>query len=553
MRVPVTDVLFKRVTRSNARALARLERGEYDFRLGSKESLRDFFSSISVTAGSETTRGGWDKTVEFEPFSGARPVPERSARLHYMGPSGARSNDLYFAAQATGAYDLWRPGRAFPTSTAPESLVGDALIIARDVNNRYHARWIRAKDFPALPSGLRTAFDTDGTGVWSVPSTTPSQSLSPAAQEVLDALHAHHNVLLYGPPATGKTHIVREVLQGFIGTGVVIDTAEERRPLTDSANSTHAAWATFHQSYSYEDFIVGLRPDPDSSGGFRLEPVPGVLLELAEWARAPGRSALLVIDEINRGNVSRIFGEFITLLEPDKRLADDGSETSTTVKVRLPYLRPGSSVEVHLPDGSKPVAPSPFSMPLPVYTLATMNSVDKSVAPLDAALRRRFHLINLYPDLSGIQTRLGIDSAVTLDASGVPASLSDAVDIKQLGLVAVAQLNRAITMFLGPDFQFGEWYLAPLLDVTSPAAAKSQLASIWRTSLMPQLEEYFLGRADQLLALLGASAATSGALVVDEPRLEFEELGATRAVRGRKDATDDDVLDLLRGLAAVEL
>lgn len=552
MRVPVTSVLFKRVTRSNARALARLERGEYDFRLGSKESLREFFSGIAVTAGSETTRGGWDKTVEFEPFTGSRPVPARTTRLHYMGPSGARSNDLYFAAQATGAYDLWRPGRAFPTSTAPEALVGDALIIARDVNDRYHARWIRAKDFSALPSGLRTALD-DGTGVWSVPTTTPSASLSPTAQAVLDALHAHHNVLLYGPPATGKTHIVREVLQGFVGTGVVVDTDEERRPLTDSANAAHAAWATFHQSYSYEDFIVGLRPDPDSSGGFKLEPVPGVLLELAEWARTPGRSSLLVIDEINRGNVSRIFGEFITLLEPDKRLADDGSETSTTVKVRLPYLRPGASVEVPLPDGSKPVAPSPFSMPLPVYTLATMNSVDKSVAPLDAALRRRFHLINLYPDLSAMQARLGVAPAVALDASGVPAALSSAVDIKQLALVAVAQLNRAVTMFLGPDFQFGEWYLAPLLDVVTPAAAKSELANIWRTSLMPQLEEYFLGRADQLLALLGPSAASSDALVVDEPKMAFEELGASKAVRGRRDASDDEVLDLLRGLAAVEL
>lgn len=551
MKVPVASVLFKRMTQINARALTGQERGQYDLRLGQNADIGDFFAGTAIDAGTDTNLGGWTKTVSFEPLAGSKPVPTRTARLRYMGPKSQRK-DFYFASQTTDAYDLWQPGRAFSRTASPASLEGDVVIIAKDVNNRYHARWVRSGEVATLPAALRAAIDDEGTGVWSVPATTPSASLSPPAQEVLDALHAHHNVLLYGPPATGKTHIVREVLRGFIGTGVVLDTDEERRPITDSANTTLAAWATFHQSYSYEDFIVGLRPDRGSAGGFSLEPVPGVLLELAEWARMPGRSALLVIDEINRGNVSRIFGEFITLLERDKRLADDGSETSTTVKVRLPYLRPDTSVEVPLPDGSKPVAPSPFSMPLPVYTLATMNSVDKSVAPLDAALRRRFHLISLYPDLPAMQSRLGVNPAVKLDASGVPTALDSAVEVKQLGLVAVAQLNRAVTLFLGPDFQFGEWYLAPLVDTASASGAKRELASIWRTSLMPQLEEYFLGRSDQLLGLLGPPALTSSALIVDEPKPGFEELGATRAVRGRKNASDDDVLELLRGLAVAE-
>ena len=81
-------------------------------------------------------------------------------------------------------------------------------------------------------------------------------------------------------------------------------------------------------------------------------PRPGILLELAEWARIPGNESLLIIDEINRGNVSRIFGEFITLIEPDKRLAPDGSATPTTVSVRLPFVDAGTPVDVTLHDGT---------------------------------------------------------------------------------------------------------------------------------------------------------------------------------------------------------
>ena len=153
-------------------------------------------------------------------------------------------------------------------------------------------------------------------------------------------------------------------------------------------------WVTFHQSYSYEEFIVGLRPDPASEKLLSLEPSPGLLLELAEWARVPGQSSLLVIDEINRGNVSRVFGEFITLIEPDKRLADDGHPTDRTVAINLPYIKPGIPVTVQV-DGADVNVENPFTMPLRLYTLASMNSVDKSIAPLDSALRRRFHVSSL--------------------------------------------------------------------------------------------------------------------------------------------------------------
>src|SRR5262249_23713357 len=152
--------------------------------------------------------------------------------------------------------------------------------------------------------------------------------------------------------------------------------------------------------------------DPGAKGPFGLVPVPGVLLELAEFARVPSHCSLLLIDEINRGNVSRVFGEFITLMEQSKRLAPSGQATADTVGVRLPYLSPAAELFV---EGLPSPVPQPFTMPFDVYTLASMNSVDKSVAPLDSALRRRFHIFNLPAELSEIQNAFGLPANVDFE------------------------------------------------------------------------------------------------------------------------------------------
>ena len=378
--------------------------------------------------------------------------------------------------------------------------------------------------------------------------------------DIVTRLERHFNVLIYGPPGTGKTYIMQQVVQRFRNAGahyddgeILIDTASEHVPLvTGSVSKVKVGWVTFHQSYSYEEFVIGLRPDPQSQKLLTLEPSPGLLLDLAEFARQPGHVALLIIDEINRGNVSRIFGEFITLLEVDKRLDEDGNATDTTVAVNLPYIKPPKDATVDV-DGTPAPVNNPFTMPRRLYTLASMNSVDKSIAPLDSALRRRFHVVELAPRPAAMAEVLGVDPAV-LEHRVLPVAPLDAPDLRALALLLMQELNRGIALFLGPEFCLGDWYLAELRPTGGDDAASvaDSLCSIWNFSLFPQLAELFHGRSEQLAAILRLGDAPAGAPVILEG-LDAEdllELGAVPFLR-RVDVGSEATLAFLRLVAGV--
>lgn len=537
MKVAVRAVLFKRITDINWRAITGRERGQYDLRLGADAEFGAFFDVVPDV--DPTTHGGWSRLVALQPFMGSNPVPEHHVTFRYMGPQSTRK-DYYFASQKHDlpeAYPLWRPGRVAPLDAAFADVEGAVVVVVRDAANRFHARWLSREAVDRLPSALRLRIEQDSKGVYEVIDATAP--ISPKAQEVLDALLDHHNVLVYGPPGTGKTFVVQEVMRSF--ETMTLDTDAEHDPITDGS-TTHSLWSTFHQSYSYEDFIVGLRPRPRDEGGFVLDPVPGTLLELSEWARQPGRRALLVIDEINRGNVSRIFGELITLLETDKRLDPDGNPLPTTVSVRLPYVAPGDDLSVALPDGTNAEVPYPFTLPHRVYVLATMNSVDTSVAPLDAALRRRFTMLQLTPDVAGMQAVLGLGTEEGLPE--LDAALPDRDAVCGLALHVLQQVNQGIGMFLGPDFQFGHWYLEPLVGLTDRDDAIRALADVWRNALFPQLIEYFSGRSEQLLAVL-RDPESSEAIRVEIPNAEWEALGASAYLSPPLAPSDEAVMELL--------
>ena len=220
------------------------------------------------------------------------------------------------------------------------------------------------------------------------------------------------------------------------------------------------SFVTFHQSYGYEEFVEGLRPvltgDADESA-VQYEIRSGVFKDLCRRARLePEQRFAMVIDEINRGNISRIFGELITLIETDKR---EGNTNAVTVT--LPY-----SIE-------------PFSIPANVDIIGTMNTADRSLALLDTALRRRFEFVSIHPDT-------GDESGAPL--AGLRITINDEViDIPKMLTV----INRRIESLYDRDHCIGHAYFTGLKLIPDGQPRLNALKDIFRNRIIPLLEEYF--------------------------------------------------------------
>jgi 5-methylcytosine-specific restriction protein B len=235
---------------------------------------------------------------------------------------------------------------------------------------------------------------------------------------------------------------------------------EYKRGAARSETVKHYSFATFHQSYGYEEFVEGLRPvleAEDESGQVRYEIRPGVFKALCQKARlTPTTRFAMVIDEINRGNISKIFGELITLLEPDKR---EGAKSAVTVT--LPY------------SGEE------FSVPANVDVIGTMNTADRSLALLDTALRRRFDFMPLMPDARDEPGKPLFGLRVTAG--------DEVIDIPRL----LAAVNRRIEALYDRDHTIGHAYFTGLAGVADGPERFSALSVIFRRRLVPLLEEYF--------------------------------------------------------------
>lgn len=329
------------------------------------------------------------------------------------------------------------------------------------------------------------------------------------------------NVLLAGPPGTGKSDLMRTLQQSLEEDA---DAAERSVTMQFDADSVtnpfrtgtptengefpgtvRTAWVTFHESMSHSEFVLGLRPNP-TGDGTSLRPRAGVLLELAEHAR-DGNTSVLFIDELNRANVSEVFGQFITVMELEKRLSADGTVGDSTVGLVLPQVNNGDTVQ--LPTGGDFEIELPYHFPKNLYVVASMNSLDRSTAPLDSALARRFEQIRVGPDYEAFAAHLsaGVDSrSLSLDgASPLNAISSDpaATEPEELALALLAQVNRFLESALGADFQLGPGYLWRVGEVSDQQEERvAALLTGWDGKVVPKLRELFRSRDDQLELLL---------------------------------------------------
>ncbi|MGH2884499.1 MAG: McrB family protein, partial [Solirubrobacteraceae bacterium] len=210
---------------------------------------------------------------------------------------------------------------------------------------------------------------------------------------------------------------------------------------------------TFHPSYTYEDFVEGYKPRPtDGRGGLELELRDGIFKRICRAAEDDPRPYLLLIDEINRGNVPKIFGELVTLLELDKR----------GISVLLPY------------------SGETFSIPSNVFIVGTMNTADRSIRLLDAALRRRFAFIELLPDPEVLQ-------GAAVDRLALDAFL--------------LELNQRILKYVGREKQIGHSFF--LDREGKPITESEDFVAHFLSEVLPILQEYAFEDYTLLGQLLG--------------------------------------------------
>ena len=304
------------------------------------------------------------------------------------------------------------------------------------------------------------------------------------------------NTILYGPPGTGKTYNsilyslgIATKNEGIINriknnTETISD--EKINEFNDLKKQGQIEFITFHQSYSYEDFVEGIRPtlatkDSEDNKDLKYTIHSGIFKKICERARNDkDKNYVLIIDEINRGNISKIFGELITLLEPSKRLGE-----TEELKIRLPY------------SGEE------FGVPKNLYILGTMNTADRSIALLDIALRRRFNFIEMPPRYELLKQKIEVKN--------------DKIELQEL----LKAINTRIEFLLDKDHLIGHSYFINIKTF-------EDLKEIFRNSIIPLLQEYFYDDFEKIREVLNIGDNNDSFIIKKEIPQNFSDTLKTR-------------------------
>ncbi|WP_307737902.1 MrcB family domain-containing protein [uncultured Varibaculum sp.] len=299
------------------------------------------------------------------------------------------------------------------------------------------------------------------------------------------ALKLGKNIILYGPPGTGKTYNTVIYAVAICERWENLNSEENQSygeilsRYNDLVDEGRVAFTTFHQSYGYEEFIEGISPKIENLANDSSEHEPageiafsyrdGLFKNFCRQAREKDQEpCVFVIDEINRGNISKIFGELITLIEESKREGEEDARSAL-----LPYT------------GEQ------FSVPNNIYLLGTMNTADRSIALMDTALRRRFHFIEMQPDpqvLKDFGASEIAEGEVTLDVARM-----------------LEVINQRIELLYDREHTIGHAFFTSLKD--NPTI--EHLAVIFKDSIIPLLFEYFYEDYEKIRMVLGDNSKSS--------------------------------------------